>query len=132
MESQELGLVESTSGHGPYELEKVSTPIGQNKIGMVAWLMTLKTVERPQGRQIVAISNDTTFQYGAFGPKEDALFEAATEYALNEKLPVVYLAANSGARVGLANEVKTKIKVSTLCAVVRMRCSDLQVPGAKN
>lgn len=50
-----------------------------------------------QGRQVVAIANDITFQSGAFGPREDALFKAATELALEERLPMVYLAANSGA-----------------------------------
>ena len=48
---------------------------------------------------------------GAFGPAEDAVFRAATEWALEERLPVVYLAANSGARVGLANEVKQCLQV---------------------
>ena len=49
-----------------------------------------------QGRQVVAIANDITFQSGAFGPLEDAVFRAATELALEHHLPVVYLAANSG------------------------------------
>ena len=62
--------------------------------------------------QIVAIANDITFNSGAFGPREDAAFRAATEYALAEKLPLVYLAANSGARVGLANEVKQCLQAS--------------------
>lgn len=61
--------------------------------------------------QIVAIANDITFNSGAFGPREDAAFKAATEYALAERLPVVYLAANSGARVGLATELKKCIRV---------------------
>ena len=52
---------------------------------------------RAQGRRIVAVSNDITFQSGAFSPKEDAVFRAAVELALEEKLPLVYLAANSGA-----------------------------------
>ena len=39
------------------------------------------------------------------------MFKAATEWALEERLPVVYLAANSGARVGLANEVKQCLQV---------------------
>lgn len=39
------------------------------------------------------------------------MFRAATEWALEERLPVVYLAANSGARVGLANEVKQCLRV---------------------
>lgn len=57
----------------------------------------------PQGRQAVAIANDITFQSGAFGPREDALFKAATELALEERLPVVYLAANSGKVFGLTD-----------------------------
>ena len=40
------------------------------------------------------------------------MFRAATEWALEERLPVVYLAANSGARVGLASEVKQCLRVS--------------------
>ena len=57
-------------------------------------------------RQVIAVANDITHNSGAFGPREDAVFRAATELALAERLPLVYLAANSGARVGLAAEVK--------------------------
>ena len=57
------------------------------------------------------MANDITYSPGSFGPREDAVFRAATEYALEERLPLVYLAANSGARVGLADEVKQKLKV---------------------
>lgn len=64
--------------------------------------------------QMVAVSNDITFNSGAFGTREDAVFRAATEYALEEKLPLVYLAANAGARVGLANEVKQCLQVGLL------------------
>jgi len=86
-------------------------PMARNDVGVVAWLLTLRSPETPQGRRVVAISNDITHASGAFGPREDAMFRAATEYALAEKLPVVYLAANSGARVGLANEVKQCMSV---------------------
>jgi acetyl-CoA carboxylase/biotin carboxylase 1 len=79
---------------------------------MVAWILTLKTPESPQGRRLVAIANDITFQSGAFSPKEDAVFRAATELALEQRIPIVYLAANSGARVGLSSEVREKIKVA--------------------
>ena len=57
------------------------------------------------------MANDITFNSGAFSPREDAVFRAATEYALEERLPLLYLAANSGARVGLANEVKQSLQV---------------------
>ena len=98
---------------------RVSTPLvplnrppNLNKVGVVAWLMTLNTPEYPMGRQIVTIANDITHSFGAFGPEEDAMFRAATEFALENRLPVVYLAANSGARVGLANELKQCIQIA--------------------
>ncbi|KAL4859471.1 Acetyl-CoA carboxylase 1 [Chlorella vulgaris] len=86
----------------------------QNEVGVVAWVMTLRTPECPQGRQLVAIANDITHNSGAFGPAEDGMFRAATEWALEERLPLVYLAANSGARVGLAAEVKQCLRVEWL------------------
>lgn len=58
------------------------------------------------------MANDITYSSGAFGPREDAVFRAITEYALEERLPLIYLAANSGARVGLATELKRSFKVS--------------------
>ena len=93
-------------------LVPLKRPPNQNKVGMVAWLMTLHTPEYPMGRQIVVISNDITHSFGAFGPEEDAMFRAATEFALENRLPVIYLAANSGARVGLANELKQCMKIA--------------------
>lgn len=76
-----------------------------------AWLQTL---------QVVAIANDITHQSGAFGPLEDALFRAAGELALKERLPLIYLAANSGARVGMAMEVCVGIELE--CAVGLWSC----------
>ena len=64
--------------------------------------------------QVIAIANDITYSSGSFGPREDAAFRAALEHALAERLPVVYLAANSGARVGLANEVKQCLQVLSI------------------
>lgn len=114
VEVQEMGLVDGEGSNEGYSLKFVSTSVGMNTIGMLAWLMTLKTPECSYGRQLVVIANDITFQSGSFGPKEDAMFQLATEYALQEKIPVVYLAANSGARVGLATEIRDKLKVSKL------------------
>jgi hypothetical protein len=100
-----------TGFDGKMELVRVKRGAGENNIGMVAWLFNLKTPECPGGRQAVAIANDITYASGSFGPSEDGLFRAATEYALAERLPVIYLAANSGARVGLANEVRDCLQV---------------------
>lgn len=87
---------------------------GRNDVGVVAWVLTLKTPEAPAGRQVVAIANDITFSSGAFGPREDAVFAAASRYALDARLPIVYLAVNSGARVGLAAELKQMLHVKWL------------------
>jgi acetyl-CoA carboxylase/biotin carboxylase 1 len=83
-----------------------------HQIGMVAWKMTLKTPEYPEGRSVVVIANDLTHQIGSFGPEEDRLFLAASQYARRNAIPRVYLAANSGARIGLANEIKHLFKVA--------------------
>lgn len=63
---------------------------------------------------MVAVANDITYNGGSFSPQEDAVFRSATEYALEERLPMVYLAANSGARVGLAEEVKQCLQVPSI------------------
>ena len=74
--------------------------------------MKLKTPEYPEGREIIVISNDITISIGSFGPKEDLLFLKASELARRLKIPRIYLAANSGARIGIANEVLSVIKVA--------------------
>ncbi|KAL9247543.1 hypothetical protein vseg_020966 [Gypsophila vaccaria] len=84
---------------------------GENDIGMVAWRMEMSTPEFPSGRTILVVANDVTFGAGSFGPREDAFFQAVTDLACANKLPLIYLAANSGARLGVAEEVKTRFKV---------------------
>ena len=42
---------------------------------MVAWRMTLKTPEFPDGRDVIVIANDITFLIGSFGPRDDILFQ---------------------------------------------------------
>ncbi|QQP49798.1 Uncharacterized protein FKW44_010585, partial [Caligus rogercresseyi] len=80
---------------------------GENDIGMVAWKMTLKTPE-----DLIVIANDITHQIGSFGPKEDKLFYRASELARKLKIPRIYLAANSGARIGISKEIQKMFKVS--------------------
>lgn len=86
-------------------------PAGLNDIGMVAWILEMSTPEFPSGRQIIVVANDITFRAGSFGPREDAFFEAVTNLACERKLPLIYLAANSGARIGIADEVKSCFRV---------------------
>ncbi|KAL5982106.1 acetyl-coenzyme-A carboxylase [Asimina triloba] len=82
-----------------------------NDVGMVAWRMEMWTPEFPNGRTILIVANDVTFKAGSFGPREDAFFLAVTNLACDEKLPLIYLAANSGARIGVAEEVKACFRV---------------------
>ena len=48
---------------------------------------------------------------GSFGVAEDHFFKKASEYARQRGLPRVFIACNSGARVGLVEEIMPKIRV---------------------
>ncbi|XP_023378628.1 acetyl-CoA carboxylase 1 isoform X2 [Pteropus vampyrus] len=85
---------------------------GGNEIGMVAWKMTLKSPEYPEGRDIIVIGNDITYKIGSFGPQEDWLFLRASELARAEGIPRIFVAANSGARIGLAEEIRHMFHVA--------------------
>uniref|UniRef100_A0A8C1B6G3 acetyl-CoA carboxylase n=1 Tax=Cyprinus carpio carpio TaxID=630221 RepID=A0A8C1B6G3_CYPCA len=85
---------------------------GDNEIGMVAFRMKMKTPEYPEGRDIIVICNDITHMIGSFGPQEDQLFFRASELAREEGIPRIYIAANSGARIGLAEEIRHMFQVA--------------------
>ncbi|KAG9493211.1 hypothetical protein GDO78_001235 [Eleutherodactylus coqui] len=85
---------------------------GGNEIGMVAWKMTLKTPEYPDGRDIIVIGNDITYRIGSFGPQEDLLYLRASELSRSQGIPRIYVAANSGARIGLAEEIRHMFHVA--------------------
>uniref|UniRef100_A0A8C3SI05 acetyl-CoA carboxylase n=1 Tax=Chelydra serpentina TaxID=8475 RepID=A0A8C3SI05_CHESE len=85
---------------------------GGNEIGMVSWKITLKSPECPDGRDIIVIGNDITYRIGSFGPQEDLLFLRASELARTEGIPRIYVAANSGARIGLAEEIRHMFHVA--------------------
>uniref|UniRef100_A0A8C4MJV4 Acetyl-CoA carboxylase 1 n=1 Tax=Equus asinus asinus TaxID=83772 RepID=A0A8C4MJV4_EQUAS len=85
---------------------------GGNEVGMVAFKMRFKTREYPEGRDMIVISNDITFRIGSFGLGEDLLYLRASEMARAEGIPKIYLAANSGARIGLAEEIKHMFQVA--------------------
>ncbi|NXD65210.1 ACACB carboxylase, partial [Eolophus roseicapillus] len=87
-------------------------PGGNQVVGMVAFKMKLKTPEYPKGRDIVLICNDITHRIGSFGPEEDLVFLRASELARAEGIPRVYIAANSGARIGFADEIKHMFQVA--------------------
>ena len=98
--------------NGDLELVQVNRGAGANDVGMVAWVMVLKTVEYPNGRQVVLIANDITHKAGSFGTREDVVFKLASEYAREHRIPRLYVAANSGARIGLADSVKKLFKAA--------------------
>jgi acetyl-CoA carboxylase / biotin carboxylase 1 len=97
---------------GSLELVQLNRRAGSNDVGMVAWLMVLRTVEYPEGRQVVLIANDITFKAGSFGTREDVVFKLASEFAREHRIPRLFIAANSGARIGLAERVKKRFKVA--------------------
>ena len=68
---------------------------GQNDTGMIAWKMTLFVPEYPEGRDIIVIANDITFQIGTFGPREDKLYMKASELSRAHKIPRIYLSGMS-------------------------------------
>uniref|UniRef100_H3DEN7 acetyl-CoA carboxylase n=1 Tax=Tetraodon nigroviridis TaxID=99883 RepID=H3DEN7_TETNG len=85
---------------------------GDNDVGMVAFRMKMKTPEYPEGRDIIVICNDITHRIGSFGPQEDELFLKASALARAEGIPRIYISANSGARIGLAEEIKHMFQVA--------------------
>ncbi|MES1910740.1 MAG: hypothetical protein MHM6MM_003275 [Cercozoa sp. M6MM] len=94
------------------DITLVEREAGQNDVGMVAWLLTLKTPECPDGRPMVLIANDIAHQMGTFGVQEDLLFHRASQLARGIGAPRLFVTANSGARIGLADEVLQCVKVA--------------------
>ncbi|CAH2056096.1 unnamed protein product, partial [Iphiclides podalirius] len=97
---------------GERKVVEVTRLPGQNTVGMVAWRLTLYTPECPRGRDVVLIANDLTHYMGSFGPHEDWLFYRASQYARDLRIPRIYVSVNSGARIGVAEEVKSEFNVA--------------------
>ena len=57
------------------------------------------------------IASDVTVKSGSFGVEEDDFFQAASRYAAESGMPRIYIACNSGARIGLVDELKPMIQV---------------------
>lgn len=94
------------------QLTKEQRPAGSNNVGMVGWHCFMKTPEYPEGREVVIVGNDCTYMSGSFGVKEDDVYDAISKYARKLGLPRVYIASNSGARIGLVEELKPYFKVA--------------------
>ncbi|GLJ49976.1 hypothetical protein SUGI_1062920 [Cryptomeria japonica] len=108
--SQEL-IFSEKQGTWDTPLVNAERTVANNDVGMVAWCMEMRTPEFPNGRTILVVSNDVTHNVGSFGPREDAFFASVTDLACKKKLPLIYLAANSGARIGVAEEVRACFQV---------------------
>lgn len=74
--------------------------------------MKLFTPEYPEGRELILIANDITHLMGSFAIPEDIVFQRASEIARSLKIPRIYISVNSGARIGLAEEVKQLFKIA--------------------
>ena len=61
---------------------------------------------------MILIANDITHKAGSFGTREDVVFKLASEYAREKRIPRLYVAANSGARIGVADSVRKVFKVA--------------------
>ncbi|KAJ2988249.1 hypothetical protein NUW58_g4081 [Xylaria curta] len=94
------------------KLAEVSREPGTNTCGMVGWVINARTPEYPRGRKFIVVANDITYKIGSFGPKEDHFFNKCTDLARSMGIPRIYLSANSGARLGLAEELIPHFKVA--------------------
>merc|ERR1740121_3022155 len=104
---------------------------GQNTVGMVVWLCTLRTPEYPAGRELVLIGNDLTIKAGSFGTKEDDLFQKASALARQRGIPRIYIACNSGARLGVVEELKAVVQIGWVDPSDLMKGFDyLYIPDA--
>uniref|UniRef100_A0A0N4ZJF5 Acetyl-CoA carboxylase n=1 Tax=Parastrongyloides trichosuri TaxID=131310 RepID=A0A0N4ZJF5_PARTI len=83
-----------------------------NDVGMVAWEIELYTPESYlEPLKIVVIANDITYKMGSFSMKEHLVYAKASEYSRKFNLPRIYISANSGARIGFAEDVKKNLKI---------------------
>ena len=67
---------------------------------MVGWIFTFKllSIQRAGGSQYIR------YKIGSIGPIDDQFFQLVTSIWQYAHLPQVYLSANSGARIGIAEE----------------------------
>ena len=79
------------------------------RVGMVAWLVTITTGSIV--REVVFIGNDITFQAGSFALEEDQVYLEASALARARGIPRVFIACNSGARLGLCESVQSLFRV---------------------
>eukprot|EP00929_Paragymnodinium_shiwhaense_P108028 TRINITY_DN74365_c0_g1_i1.p1 TRINITY_DN74365_c0_g1~~TRINITY_DN74365_c0_g1_i1.p1 ORF type:complete len:2071 (+),score=634.24 TRINITY_DN74365_c0_g1_i1:56-6268(+) len=94
------------------KMVEIDRPPARNSNGMLAWLCTLRTPEYPEGREMILIGNDVTIKAGSFSMLEDDVYQKASEMARARGIPRVYIACNSGARLGAVEELKKHLQVA--------------------
>lgn len=94
------------------ELDEIVREPGMNNVAMVAWECKVRTDDYPNGRDFILVASDITHLSGSFAPAEDNVYKAAFDRAIARGIPVVYIAANSGARIGLDEKVKAAFRVA--------------------
>jgi len=95
------------------ELSLIEDVMEPQYCGMVAWIFDLATPEmNGTSRKVVFIANDITYQIGTFSVDEDRLYLKASEYARRFGIPRIFIACNSGARMGLCMDVQKCLKIS--------------------
>ena len=52
MDVEELVMPAGGTHQHPKPMVLVNRPVGQNDVGMIAWVLTLRTPECPQGRKV--------------------------------------------------------------------------------
>lgn len=57
---------------------------------------------------------NSTLRINSVPVQQDEFFKAASEYARKLGLPRIYISSNSGARIGLVEELKPKFKVKLI------------------
>jgi len=107
-EYKELGMKDGGPTQG---VEYITRIVGTNQVAMVGWECKLFTPEAPNGREVVVIASDVSVKSGSFGVEEDDHFYAFSRYAAENGIPRIYIACNSGARIGLVDELKPLTKV---------------------
>lgn len=72
VEAEELVMPKEGTYARPAAVTHIDRPAGQNDVGIVAWVLTLKTPECPQGRQVYFLASqgdhvkDASEAFGSF------------------------------------------------------------------
>lgn len=86
-----------------YKLSMCKTLI--NSIGIKGFVLNY------QKKKVVMIFNDITYKNGSFSILEDIFFYLLTRYCRIRKVPRIFIASNSGARVGVCEDLIDKLEL---------------------